>query len=95
MPKRKADPKFLAWVREQPCCICEAFFLPQMSPTAAHHVIHDRFSFAKTADRRAIPLCEGHHQGHFDTSKVAIHREPKRWRELYGPDHSYSLDESH
>jgi hypothetical protein len=38
----------------------------------------------------AIPLCEGHHQGFFDTSKIAIHKDPNLWRENYGADYSYS-----
>jgi hypothetical protein len=93
--KPKKDLLFLMAVRERNCIICETFHEPQMSPTAAHHVIHDRFSNRKTCDTLAIPLCEGHHQGMFDTSKVAIHREPLKWRKLYGSDHSYSDPSSH
>lgn len=89
------DPRFLQEIREQPCVICQEFNEPQMSLTAAHHVIHDRFGTRKTCDRLAIPLCEGHHQGMWDTSKVAIHREPIKWREMYGADHSYSGRSSH
>ncbi len=44
----------------------------------------------KVADEKAIPLCEGHHQGNWDQSKIAIHKDPKLWRETYGPDYSYS-----
>ena len=90
--KAKKDPKFLQMLREKDCCICTAFNLPQMSPTQAHHVIHDRFSRSKTADRMAIQLCEGHHQGLWDNSKIAIHQSPKEWRDLYGPDYSYSQE---
>lgn len=88
-PKPKPDPKYLARVRGEPCRICEAFGEVQLSPTQAHHPIHGRFSKLRTPDRLAIPLCEGHHQGDFDTSKVALHREPDRWKELYGEDHEY------
>jgi hypothetical protein len=88
--KAKKNPKFLKRIREKNCCICTAFNLPQMSATQAHHVIHDRFSGAKTADQLAIPLCEGHHQGLWDDSKLAIHQSPKEWRDLYGSDYSYS-----
>jgi len=91
--KPKKDKRFMKNVREQRCCICAKFNLPQLSPTQAHHPIMDRFGTNKVADTDAIPLCEGHHQGMFDTSKVAIHREPKKWRELYGPDWSYSRGE--
>jgi len=81
--------EYLAKVRSLPCCICDAFGMQQRSPTAAHHVFHDRFSQTKAADRDTIPLCEGHHQGLWDQSKVAIHKEKKRWRALYGADHQY------
>jgi|TARA_B100000780_G_C20998025_1_gene399257 hypothetical protein len=91
-PKAKKDPKFLSKLHEMDCCICKAFNLPQSSPTQAHHIIHDRFSGKKTADNLAIPLCEGHHQGLWDSSKLAIHQSPKEWRDLYGPDWSYSQE---
>lgn len=90
--KLKKDKKHLAWVHTQPCVICEQFDMHQQSATQAHHVIHDRFSSRKTADDLAIPLCEGHHQGFLDRSKVAIHKESSRWRELYGSDFSYSVN---
>ena len=85
----KKDGKRLARVHEMPCVICQTFGEPQRSPTQAHHCIHDRHSFAKRPDSETIPLCEGHHQGMFDTSKLALHRAPKQWREKYGPDWSY------
>ena len=88
-PKAKPNPKYLAKVRELPCCICEAFGYHQKSPTTAHHPIHDRFSTRKVPDEQAIPLCEGCHQGLRDTSKVAVHREPSKWKRLHGPDHDY------
>lgn len=88
-PKADKNPAYLARVRELPCCICEAFGMLQLSPTTAHHPIHGRYSAAKRPDCTALPLCDGHHQGTFDTSKVAIHRRPSYWRELYGPDTDY------
>lgn len=88
-PKSKPNPKYLAKVRELPCVICEAFGEPQQSSTSAHHPIHDRFSTRKVPDEQAIPLCEGHHQGLRDTSKLALHQAPSRWRRKYGPDHDY------
>ena len=94
-PKAKKDPKFLDEIRQRKCIICETFHEPQMSPTSAHHIIHDRFSRTKTADQMAIPLCEGHHQGLWDRSKISIHQSPKKWRDLYGPDWSYSSLVSH
>lgn len=88
-PKAKPDPVYLARVRELPCVICQAFGEPQLSPTTAHHPKHDRFSQSKVPDRMAIPLCDGHHQGQFDGSKIAIHAAPEEWRQRYGADHEY------
>ncbi len=87
----KKDKKFLHWVRSQKCVICQTFHEVQLSPTQAHHPIHDRFSTTKVSDKKCIPLCEGHHQGLFDTSKTAIHRDPKLWREKYGSDYDFSM----
>ena len=88
--KPKKDSAYLKWVREQPCCVCQKFGEPQMSPTTAHHPIHDRYGTDKVDDAKAIPLCDGHHQGMWDTSKQAIHKNKRKWLELYGPDWSYS-----
>lgn len=87
--KKKKDPKHLEYIRSLPCCVCQAFYEVQLSPTAAHHTIHDRFSTGKTSDSLAIPLCEGHHQGLWDKSKLAIHEHPKKWREKYGEDYNF------
>ena len=45
--KTKKNPKYLDKIRERPCCVCQKFGEKQMSPTTAHHVIHDRFSTRK------------------------------------------------
>ncbi|MEI4473223.1 DUF968 domain-containing protein [Frigidibacter sp. MR17.24] len=84
--RAKANPDYLAQVRALPCVICAGWGLRQLTPTQAHHPIHDRGSQAKRPDDTAIPLCDGHHQGDWDTSKIAVHREPERWRQEYGPD---------
>lgn len=91
-PKRqkpKASPAYLQAVRELPCCICEAFGEPQLSPTEAHHWIMGRGGSKRTPDQEAVPLCNGHHSGDFDTSKIAIHRDRAAWREAYGEDRDY------
>ncbi len=87
--KVKRNPAYLERVRGLPCCICEAFGEWQMSPTSAHHPIHGRFSQRRVPDEMAIPLCEGHHQGLMDGSKVALHKEPSKWKRLYGEDHEW------
>ena len=86
---KKVDP-WLAKVAELPCIICHEFGEQQLSRTTVHHWIMDRGSNRRTPHKQALPLCDGHHQGDHDTSKVAIHREPKLWREKYGADHEYS-----
>ena len=79
-------PDYLAAVRELPCCICEAWGMAQMSPTTAHHPICGRGSQRKRPDVTAIPLCDGHHQGLWDNSKIAIHRDRAAWVATYGSD---------
>lgn len=88
-PKPKPDPAYLRAVRSLPCVICAAFGERQLSPTTAHHWIMGRGGNQRTPDQEALPLCDGHHQGMFDTTKIAIHREPEAWREAYGPDRDY------
>jgi hypothetical protein len=83
------DPDYLAALHMLPCCICQAFGVTQLSPTQAHHTIHGRYSNRKTPDREAIPLCEGHHQGLRDTSKVALHQQPDFWKDCFGLDTDY------
>lgn len=87
--KSKPDPRYIAEVRRLPCCICAAFGYPQTSPTQAHHAICERYSRERVPDREAIPLCEGHHQGLLDTSKIAIHKERAEWVSRYGSDRDY------
>ena len=88
--KAEKNPAYLRQVRALPCCICYHFDMAQTSPTTAHHVFHGRFGNRKTPDRMAIPLCDGHHQGDRDTSKLAIHRSKQEWAERYGEDHTYT-----
>jgi len=42
-----------------------------------------------------IPLCDGHHQGMFDTSKTAVHREPDAFKAKYGTDKELSENYRH
>lgn len=84
--KVSKDPGHLARVAALPCVICWEWGMPQLSPTQVHHTIHGRYQTTKTPDCKTIPLCEGHHQGDFDTSKIALHRQPALWREQYGDD---------
>tara|TARA_R110000782_G_scaffold218427_1_gene305800 strand:- start:24034 stop:24384 length:351 start_codon:yes stop_codon:yes gene_type:complete len=85
----KKDPDYLTKIHDLPCCICQAFGEVQLSPTQAHHTIHGRYSARKTPDRDAVPMCEGHHQGLRDTSKIALHQQPNAWKAAYGLDTDY------
>jgi len=80
------DKEYLRAVHMLPCCICDAFDEHQVSRTQAHHPICARYSGKKRPDKTAIPLCEGHHQGLLDTSKIAIHRGKQTWVNRYGSD---------
>jgi len=88
-PEGIEDAAYLADLHKLPCVICDAFGMMQLSPTTAHHWIVGRHGTKRTPCKQALPLCDGHHQGKFDTSKIAIHREPAAWREAYGKDSDY------
>jgi hypothetical protein len=80
-PKAKPNPRYIAAIHIEPCCICEAFGFVQTTPTAAHHTICGRFGNRKTPDEMAIPLCWNHHQG-----PDGIHERRQWWVEAFGPD---------
>ena len=88
-PKASKNRARLKAIRGLPCVICYAYGEPQNSPTQAHHAIHGRYSTAKASDDETIPLCEGHHQGDFDTTKLALHRDKAEWARVYGEDHEF------
>ena len=75
---KKKHAKHLDKIRSMRCCVCQKFGQVQLSPTTAHHVIHDRYGTTKSSDLEAIPLCDGHHQALWDKSKdCAIHDDKK------------------
>jgi hypothetical protein len=86
-PKRIRDTGRLGRLASMRCIICDLYGLPQNSATQVHHCIHERHGTRRSGDDLTIPLCEGHHLGMFDKSKVALHREPDEWRRLYGDDY--------
>lgn len=85
-PREGRDPDRLAEVAAMPCCICDEYGLTQVSPTQVHHCIHGRHGTRRAPDSMTIPVCEGHHIGDFDNTKVALHRQPAEWRRAYGDD---------
>lgn len=59
-PKRYRNPKYLAWIRMQPCCSCCA-----PPPNIAHHARNldpGRPTQSKVSDYDAVPLCQVCHQ---------------------------------
>lgn len=90
-PREGRDPARLAAVAALPCCICLEWNLPQLSPTQVHHCIHGRFSTRRAPDSMTIPLCEGHHQGLRDTTKIALHQHPSKWKREYGEDTTWII----
>lgn len=89
MPYRtepRKSPEYLEAIHNLPCAVCASRGWQQSSPTQAHHVICERFSQVKTPDVMAIPLCDGHHLGMVDKTKIAIHQSKLAWVEAHGPD---------
>lgn len=84
--KGQAGLAHMAKVAAMPCVICWEWSMKQLSETKVHHCIHGRFSAKKAPDTATLPLCDGHHQGEFDGSKIALHREPDEWKRRYGED---------
>ena len=68
--------KYIDWIREQNCAVCEA--PPRSDP---HHKIGDGHGMmgGKSPDVLLIPLCRKHHHQVHDLS-------PKTWEDMYGFD---------
>jgi len=88
--KAERNRAYMGRVAQLPCCICEAFGMAQTSPTQVHHCTHGRYSTSRAPDHMTIPLCEGHHQGLRDTSKLAIHQGKKTWLNAFGADYEWA-----
>ena len=87
-PKPKKDRAHLAKVGAMPCCICDEYGFPQLTPTQVHHVIHGRYGFRKSPDSMTIPLCRAHHLTGED-GYIAVHQSLDDWKERYGEDHRW------
>lgn len=61
--QRQLDPKYLKWIRTQPCAICGSLY------TEAAHVGPRGFGL-RSNDREVIPLCPGHHRTRRDAHHV-------------------------
>lgn len=71
--QREADPKYLRWIRSQPCAVCGSVY------TEAAHVGPRGFGI-RCNDRETIPLCPGHHR----TRRDAHHVLGKQFWEYHG-----------
>lgn len=88
-PKAVKDPKYVGYVKQLPCVICEAYGEPYgQAPSDAHHPICGRFSQAKAPDHTVIPLCKAHHQTG-EHGKPSVHGHRAAFVEAYGPDTEY------
>ncbi len=87
--EKRAGREHMAKVAAMPCVICFEYDMTQVSRTQVHHCIHGRYGTGRAPDSMVLPLCEGHHQGDFDKSKIALHRQPRLWRRQYGRDASW------
>lgn len=77
------DPAHLAKVAQLRCICCGAW------PVEVHHPICGRYSQVKAPDRCALPVCDRHHQGKWDTRGPAIHKDRAAWVEEFGEDTDY------
>jgi hypothetical protein len=87
---RQEDSSYLAWIRQQPCCLCGR-------PAEAAHlrvgsINHDKTYGAmgmKSSDRWAVPLCHDHH-----VEQHAAGNELEWWAS-YGVDDPFMLSISY
>ena len=54
--KPRRNPRYLAWIRTQPCCVCGSKRAIEASHTGPHGIGQ------KSPDPSAIPLCAKHHR---------------------------------
>jgi hypothetical protein len=75
--KPQRNPRYLAWIRQQPCCVCGATRTIEASHTGPHGLGQ------KSPDSSAIPLCAKHHR----TGADSYHRlGPRRFSEKHDLD---------
>ena len=75
--KPQRNPRYLAWIRAQPCCVCGATRGIEASHTGPHGLGQ------KSPDSSAIPLCAKHHR----TSPDSYHRlGPRKFAQKHDLD---------
>ena len=72
--KPQRNPRYLAWIRRQPCCVCGSTRAIEASHTGPHGMGQ------KSPDSSAIPLCAKHHR----TGNDSYHRlGPRKFSEKH------------
>ena len=75
--KPQRNPRYLAWIRTQPCCVCGSKRGIEASHTGPHGLGQ------KSPDSSAIPLCAKHHR----TGADSYHRlGPRKFSERHNLD---------
>jgi hypothetical protein len=75
--KPPRNPRYLAWIRTQPCCVCGSKRGIEASHTGPHGLGQ------KSPDSSAIPLCAKHHR----TGADSYHRlGPRKFAEKHNLD---------
>ncbi len=75
--KPRRSPRYLAWIRTQPCCVCGSTRGIEASHTGPHGLGQ------KSPDSSAIPLCAKHHR----TGADSYHRlGPRKFSEKHNVD---------
>lgn len=72
-----SDPAHLAWIREQPCCVCLTYDFVE-----AHHSTVGRGLGQKTSDRETMPLCRACH-GNFHNARGCFRDWTRQRRTLW------------
>jgi hypothetical protein len=75
--KPARNPRYLAWIRTQPCCVCGSKKAIEASHTGPHGLGQ------KSPDSSAIPLCSKHHR----TGDDSYHRlGPRKFAQKHNLD---------
>jgi hypothetical protein len=75
--KPQRNPRYLVWIRTQPCCVCGSRKGIEASHTGPHGIGQ------KSPDTSAIPLCAKHHR----TGNDSYHRlGPSKFSEKHNLD---------
>lgn len=83
-PQTEAEREHSAAIHRMRCWACEVDKDPCPPPSAGHHIKEEYGAGQKASDWEMLPLCEGHHQGNIDRTRLAYHRAPRTWCARYG-----------